>query len=33
MNWGYIVVWVLRVKDEDYRVPIVFFAGTIWYLA
>ncbi|KAF8183683.1 UbiA prenyltransferase family [Pholiota molesta] len=29
MNWGYIVVWVLRVRDQDYRVPIVFFAGTI----
>ncbi|KAF8183681.1 4-hydroxybenzoate polyprenyl transferase [Pholiota molesta] len=30
-NWGFIVVWVLRVRDEDYRVPIVFFAGSVWY--
>ncbi|KAF8955133.1 UbiA prenyltransferase family [Flammula alnicola] len=29
MNWGYIVVWVLRVRDDDYNIPAVFFTGTI----
>jgi hypothetical protein len=30
MNWGLVLVWVSLVEENDYRIPGVFFLGTIW---
>ncbi|KAF8077624.1 UbiA prenyltransferase family [Lyophyllum atratum] len=29
MNWGFVVVWAIQVKEDSYRAPAVFFLGTV----
>ena len=31
MGWGYVFIWVMRVKLQDLGIPLTYLLGTVWY--